>query len=132
MQRAFLATVFMLTASAVHANECADALTQADMNACAARAYEASDAELNQLYRQIEQRLGDDADARGLLVAAQRAWLGFRDAECAFASSGVEGGSAWPSVRAMCLDGLARKRVEELGQYLVCPEGDLSCPVPAE
>lgn len=132
MKRAILAAALaFLMLPAARADKWADAQTQADMNACAARADETSDAELNRLYRQIERRLGDDADARRLLVAAQRARLVFRDAERAFASS-PEGGSVWPSVNAMCLDQLTRNRVEELGQYLDCPESDLSCPVPVE
>jgi uncharacterized protein YecT (DUF1311 family) len=113
------------------AQSCDDAQDQATMSACADKAYQASDAELNALYHRIEQRLADDKDTWKLLIKAQHAWLGFRDAECRFSSSGADGGRAYPMIQSMCLDGLTRKRVEELNAYLNCEEGDMSCPVPA-
>lgn len=121
--------VFML--SAAHADDCQDAQDQATMNECAAKSYKASDTELNKLYREIEHRLADDPDTRKLLVSAQRAWVAFRDAECAFSASGVAGGSAYPMIQTMCLDELTQKRVEDFRRYLSCEEGDLSCAVPA-
>lgn len=115
----------------VHADECVDKATaQVGMDCCAANAYRASDAELNRIYREIERRLSDDATTRRLLVATQRAWLTFRDAECAFAASGAEGGSAYPMVHNQCLDGLTRMRIDGLRHYLRYQEGDLGCPVP--
>ena len=93
--------------------------------------YKAADAELNRLYQKIESRLSGDAAAKHKLVAAQRAWVAFRDAECTFAASGVEGGSAYPQVLEACLQDLTETRVENFNAYLNCEEGDLSCPVPA-
>ncbi|HEV7308803.1 lysozyme inhibitor LprI family protein [Ensifer sp.] len=113
------------------AADCAAALDQATMNECADKALKASDAELNSLYKQIVSRLKDDQDAAKLLVSAQKAWIAFRDAECNFSASGVDGGSAYPMVLLQCRDGLTRKRVEDFKTYLGCEEGDLSCPVPA-
>lgn len=115
---------------AAHADECEDAADQATMSACAQQAYAASDAEMKRLYREIELRLGDDADAKQLLAEAEQAWNAYRDAECTFSSSAVAGGSAFPMVRALCLDELTQKRVEDLQQYLTCAEGDLGCAVP--
>jgi uncharacterized protein YecT (DUF1311 family) len=115
------------------ADECMDKATaQADMNQCAAKAFRTSDAELNKSFQQLQRRLSDDA-TRKRLVAAQRAWLAFRDAECAFSAAGVQGGSAYPMTYGLCLDGLTRKRVEAIKVYLSCgdKEGDLSCPTSA-
>lgn len=132
MKRLLLAVALALPMlQAARAAECDDARSQAEMQACAANAYKASDAELNAVYRQIEKRLAGDKDTLKLLVRAQRAWLGFRDAECGFSSSGAEGGSVHPTVVSMCLDDLTRKRVDGLKGYLDCGEGDTSCPVPA-
>jgi uncharacterized protein YecT (DUF1311 family) len=105
--------------------------SQAGMNICAGADYNASDARLNAGYGEIMKRLSDDADARKLLQGSQRAWIAFRDAECKFSSSGVEGGSIYPIVHAGCLQALTDARVEQLGAYLKCDEGDTSCPVPA-
>lgn len=107
------------------------ASSQAGLDACAGDAYKAADARLNATYRQVAARLAGDAAARELLVAAQRAWIGFRDAECRFRSSGVAGGSAQPMVVTQCLTGLTEARTTGLASLLACQEGDLSCPVPA-
>jgi uncharacterized protein YecT (DUF1311 family) len=104
--------------------------SQTGMNICAGADFNASDARLNTDYGEIMKRLSDDADARKLLQQAQRAWIAFRDAECKFSSSGVEGGSVSPMVHALCLQGLTDDRVDQLGSYLKCEEGDMSCPVP--
>ena len=70
------------------------------MTVCYDGVLKEADKKLNAVYREIRSRLGDDPDARKLLVAAERAWIGFRDAECAFSASGVEGGSVYRVFRA--------------------------------
>ncbi|PRH89633.1 hypothetical protein C5L14_03475 [Labrys okinawensis] len=117
-------------AAAAGATNCANAATQADMNECADKAFKKSDADLNAVYQQIEQRLKDNADTKKRLVAAQRAWVAFRDAECTFSASGASGGSIYPMVYSMCLDRVTQARVRSLEAYLSCGEGDTSCPVP--
>ncbi|TKJ80160.1 urease-associated protein [Pseudomonas koreensis] len=121
---------FLFTPLADAAIDCANASDQATMNQCAGQDFKAADKELNTVYQQISGRLKDNPDGKKLLVSAQRAWLGFRDAECKFSSSGVTGGSVYPWVYSSCLTGLTKLRVESLKQYLKCEEGDMSCPVP--
>ncbi|MGE6786558.1 lysozyme inhibitor LprI family protein [Ensifer adhaerens] len=118
------------TTGLARADECADASDLATMNACAAKALKASDAELNALYKQIQGRLEDDEDTTKLLVAAQRAWIAYRNAECDFASSGVAGGSIEPMITLQCRDDRTKKRVADFKTYLSCEEGDLSCVLP--
>lgn len=117
--------------SAAWANDCASN-AQMGMNECADMAYKKSDAELNHVYQQIMARLEPDKSTSQLLVSAQRRWVSFRTAECAFSSSAGSGGSIYPLLVTQCQDGLTRKRVEKLKTYLHCQEGDMSCPVPAE
>jgi uncharacterized protein YecT (DUF1311 family) len=93
-------------------------------------AFKAADAELNELYKEIERRLKDDQDTARVLVSAQSAWIAFRDAECKFAASGVQGGSAYPTIYSNCLAELTQSRVNDFKRFLKCQEGDLSCPVP--
>jgi len=93
--------------------------------------FKASDAELNRLYKEIEGRLKDNPDSAKTLVAAQRAWIAFRDAECAFTASGVKGGSVYPTIYANCLAELTQRRADDFKGLLKCKEGDLSCPVPS-
>lgn len=115
---------------AMAAGDCDNASDQATLNECADKSYKASDRQLNELYGEIKQRLADDADKTKLWVTGQKAWLAFRDAECKFSSSGVEGGSAYPMILTICLDSLTQNRIEDFTAYLACEEGDLSCPVP--
>ena len=101
------------------------------MTVCADQAFKKADAELNAVYKQITSRLKDNPDAAKLLVTAQKSWVNFRDAECAFSTSSAAQGSIYPMLVAQCRDTLTRKRVVELKAYLHCEEGDMSCPVPA-
>jgi uncharacterized protein YecT (DUF1311 family) len=126
-----LALVPFLFSPFVHAAvDCANANDQATMNQCAGQAFKAADKELNTLYQQVTGRLKDNPDGKKLLVNAQRAWISFRDAECKFSASGVDGGSVYPLIYSDCLTAMTKTRVEALKQYLQCEEGDMSCPVP--
>lgn len=111
------------------AQNCSDP-TQMGLDECAGATYKKSDARLNAVYGQIVARLAGDADTKAKLVKAQKAWIGFRDAECAFRASGVEGGSIYPMTVTLCLDAVTRTWVRELESLLTCQEGDTSCPVP--
>lgn len=91
-----------------------------------------ADRELNRLYKEVEKRLADDPAGKTRLVHAQRAWIAFRDAECAFQSGGEDGGSIAPTIAALCQASLTSDRADRLHNYLKCEEGDLSCPVPAD
>ncbi len=106
--------------------------SQADLNECYGKAYKKADSELNAIYKQINERLKDRPATAKLLVAAQKAWIAFRDAECNFSTSASAEGSIYPMTQAICLEGLTTRRIDELKNYLGCEEGDLSCPVPAQ
>ena len=124
------ASALSALASVACAQECENALDRRTMNDCAALAFKKSDAELNALYKEAESRLKTDAEAKKLLIATERAWLVFRNAECAFSASGTAGGSIYPMVYSHCLDTLTKARITDLKRYLQCEEGILSCPVP--
>ena len=110
--------------------DCSDASSQKEMTDCAKQNYARNDAELNTNYARLKLRLTDDVEREQKMVAAQRAWLAYRDAECAFSSSGVEGGSFYGVVHANCLNQLTQARNRDFIKYLKCQEGDLSCPTP--
>lgn len=125
-------SLVLVQISTAYADDCESPETQAMMNECASLAFKKSDSELNAAYKQIRARLNSDGNTRKMLTAAQRAWVTYRDAECAFLASGVAGGSVYPSVYADCLDSLTTRRIDDFQAYLTCKEGDLSCPVPAD
>jgi uncharacterized protein YecT (DUF1311 family) len=115
-----------LSPAAAQTANCAAAQTQADMNACAAQEYQKSDAALNQVYAQLKAKL-TDPQQQNLLVAAERAWVAYRDAECGFETSGSAGGSIHPMVQAMCFNEKTLVHSAELSRQLNCKEGDTSC-----
>ena len=112
----------------VSANEeCDSPKTQMEMTQCSTQAYQAADDDLNEAYQALAGRLENNDLSLEKLRAAQRKWIGFRDAECAFESSAVEGGSAQPMVRNGCLEVLTKARTQRLQEHASCEEGDLSC-----
>lgn len=122
-----------LPASALAVDICdSDTADQTTLDQCADRDRVAADRALNQVYQQVTQRLAgpDLLDRRKALLAAQRAWIAFRDAQCRLDSVGVDGGSAYPMIYADCIAGLTQARTAKLKTYLSCQEGDMSCPVP--
>ena len=104
--------------------DCSDPQTQAAMNECAARDAKEADAELNFIYPKVlahyQQMDRDSESTEGAkrLRAAQRAWIAFRDAECAVAGYEALGGSMESMLVSGCIAELTKKRAAELRQML--------------
>ena len=86
----FAALFTLIMASAACAEDCSNAQTTIDINACAGRNYQAADRKLNQAFGQLlANAKQSDRDVQGAdysyeqaLHTAQRAWIAFRDADC--------------------------------------------------
>ncbi|OHV89992.1 lysozyme inhibitor LprI family protein [Mesorhizobium sp. ORS 3428] len=104
--------------------------SQSMMTICAGVDFQAADAKLNAAYKDIVGRNGEKANK--LLQTAQRAWIAFRDAECAYATAGSEGGSIHPMEVSQCLTELTNERTKQLTSGPSCQEGDPSCASPDE
>jgi len=102
--------------------DCDSPMTQGEMNICASRDYETADAELNTQYQSVRKVLAerdssageDGAGAVKALLAAQRAWIAYRDANCEAVGFQARGGSMEPLLVSSCLADMSRKRTEEL------------------
>ena len=105
-----------LPARAQHMNEkdspCADVVITVDLATCLARARDAVEVQLNAVYKQLRGKL-DTADGQRL-VAAQRLWIQYRDANCAAERDLYKGGTAASSVYLACLEAMTRARAKEL------------------
>lgn len=117
----------MSCATPAFAELCDNPQTQADMNYCAQYSYTRADAELNDAYGEFRKLVAKDAQAKNYLIAAQKAWISFRDAECALEGSATQGGSAQPMIILNCKTRLTAARVAEFRVRLSCTEGDLTC-----
>ncbi|AZO27475.1 lysozyme inhibitor LprI family protein [Mesorhizobium sp. M1B.F.Ca.ET.045.04.1.1] len=133
MRRLFLSAslVLLATAAAAWAQECDRSDdSQSMMTICANTDYEAADAKLNAAYKNL---VGDnDEKANKLLQTAQRAWIAFRDAECAYSAADSAGGSIHPMEVSQCLTELTNERTKQLTSGPNCQDGDPSCASPDE
>ena len=96
-------------------------------NVCINKELRRRDATMNELYKKLIADL-TEPEAK-MLRESQRAWLKFRDLECALRTSGMDGGgSATPFFSDSCLLDLTVKRIKDLehiGANLDCT----GCPV---
>ncbi|WP_375383341.1 lysozyme inhibitor LprI family protein [uncultured Sphingomonas sp.] len=104
--------------------------TQADLNQQAGTDYRAADAAMNVQYRATLARMtgmdglhAPDAKAgpsyQAALLASQRAWLQFRDAECIVEGYEFRGGLAQGMAQSQCLGRLTRARTAQLRQMAI-------------
>jgi len=129
-----LAALLLAQSSAAEpALDCSDALTQADMTACATRDWQTADAALNTQWEQTAAHMrqrdimydhshDDRPGFREQLLAAQRAWLGYRDAHCATEGSLARGGTLEPMLVAQCTAERTRQRTRQLQSIEEWPE----------
>ena len=115
---------FCLLSTAATAQEidCANAVTQMEMNQCAYDDWEAADAKLNAAYQRAMALMKQwDADLpkaeEGGVIAlkeAQRAWITFRDKACEVEGFAMKGGSAEPLLVYGCMRQLTEDRTSQL------------------
>ena len=108
----------MLLAAPATPRDCSDAATQTDMNICANEELERADKGLHAVYGRLRKKLKAEGSAEQLLINAQRAWIAFRDPECAFAGPDYAGGSMQPFVIAHCKTELTDGRSGQLEGYI--------------
>jgi len=124
-----LVTAYLLALFAAPAeyreHHCDNPMSQMDMNFCAHLDFEAADAELNTLWKQViadareaDSEIDHASDKRptgeAVLRDAQRAWIQFRDAHCTFEGYEARGGSMEPMLEEGCRARLTRERITQL------------------
>lgn len=90
--------------------------TQTGMNICAKADFDAADAKLNQLYKQLAGKA--EGDEKKALRDAQRAWVAYRDAECIYETAGPEGGSIRPMEEWQCATALTTARIGDFAKFI--------------
>ena len=126
----FAVVVALAAASASAAGATAtcwdSAVTQAAMNDCARKDYEAADREMNVAYKKLMSR--NDPIFRKKVQAAQRAWLAYRDAHVDSVYPDPDN-VTYGSVRPMCvhriLAEMTTERTGQLRRLLEPEEGDV-------
>jgi uncharacterized protein YecT (DUF1311 family) len=106
---------------------CPDAKSQLDLNDCYSNLYQSADTQLNATYNNIVGFMKKNLsvaqhDNNAVLVthneasltkllAAQRAWLAYRDAHCDSVKFQYEGGSIQPMVWSQCMADTTQQRI---------------------
>ncbi|AZO25391.1 DUF1311 domain-containing protein [Mesorhizobium sp. M1E.F.Ca.ET.045.02.1.1] len=125
LHAAGVALLLIMPAAHAAAADCAAAKTQAELATCTAKDAASADTALNAVYKGLSGRLAPADQQR--LRDAQRAWIPFRDKECAFRTQPYADGSVYSSLVEACKAELTQARLTQLQHQLQCPEGDLSC-----
>ena len=125
-----LATMLALTAAAQNPEiDCDNAMAQFESNPCAYKEFERADAAMNAQWKvtaarmkKIDAEFDRTQDNRpgyfDTLLAAQRAWLTYRDKHCASEGYTMRGGSAEPMVISGCQTQLTDARTKQLKDLL--------------
>jgi len=101
------------------ADECAEALTTAQMHVCVNEANRQADSQLAEALTKARQRAG--ADLQAPLDEAQASWAQYRDVQCAAEGAQYEGGTIQPVVVLSCRLNLSRSRTEYLDGLFQIP-----------
>jgi uncharacterized protein YecT (DUF1311 family) len=134
MRIAALAAIMTLSVAGVRAEDappyrvtdCGKFTTQMDLNKCAQDNLQSADKALNKVYQALMAKQ-DDAASKRRLKGAQRAWVAFRDHECAFEVGPQKtGGTIWPTEISGCLEEMTATRIRRLAQPRNCMP--IACP----
>jgi uncharacterized protein YecT (DUF1311 family) len=127
-----LACIGQAQSAKVPEKQCGDYDTQSEMNECAAREAHKADVALNATYKALIQELKGDKTAITKLVAAEKAWIAFRDAELAAdwpVADGENPNLRYGSVHPFCyyneLSAMTQEREKTLRNRLHHEEGDV-------
>lgn len=125
-----IASLLLLSATAADPEiDCDNAMAQFELNACAYKEYEHADAAMNAQWKltsarmkEIDKDFDRTQDNRpgyfDTLLAAQRAWLTYRDQHCASEGYTMRGGSAEPMVISGCQKQLTEARTKQLQELI--------------
>lgn len=100
------------------------AQTQMQMNQQASAEFRIAAARLDLVYARVLR--DSDPHRQDLLRQAERDWVAYRDAECAYRTAGSEGGSIHPLEIISCRTELTRVRTRAL-ERSDCKPGDPAC-----
>jgi uncharacterized protein YecT (DUF1311 family) len=111
------------SALADDAPNCKDPQNQSDMTLCAGLAYTKADKALNAMWPKIKADAEDSDKDTGkheyadALLASQKAWLAYRDAQCTWLGFSAHGGSLEPMLVNQCLADATNLRIKELQDW---------------
>lgn len=120
-----LMSLMLLAAAQEPEIDCENPQYQVEMNFCAGKDYDAADAALNAQYKRtvaalkardkdIDRSYDTQPTHYDTLLAAQRAWITYRDQQCLSESFAARGGTMAPMLHSGCMARLTKERTEQL------------------
>lgn len=106
----------LLCSASSFAIDCQNAVTTPDLNECAAREQKAVEANLNQVYQRVLKTVSAPK-VRVQFVAAQRAWIKFREADCKAVYEQHADGTIRTVMYLGCMQNRAATRIKELEMF---------------
>lgn len=122
---AMLVSVILTGTAGAQEADCSDPQNQMEMNFCAKQDWQDQDARLNAEYKSAMAR-AKEFDAGGYsedkavaaLKTAQRAWLPFRDGNCAAEAFAMKDGSGEAMIYFGCMAAMTATRADELAAWM--------------
>jgi uncharacterized protein YecT (DUF1311 family) len=124
----FLATCALAKDAPLYpSKDCGRDTVQMEMNECANDNAQAADDALNRIYATVMAQQTDRA-SKDQLKDVERAWIAYRDKECAWeVGPQEEGGSIWPMEMANCVEQKTAARLHEMKPMIECTAGVSAC-----
>lgn len=104
--------------------DCANAFSTPDIEHCASISLDKTEEELNSTHKELVKNLSQPnnkyenfTEYRKKLLTAQRAWIVFREADCAAQYEMHKSGTIRNSIYLACKEGRAKQRIKELKNY---------------
>ncbi|MDT1011686.1 lysozyme inhibitor LprI family protein [Plesiomonas shigelloides] len=111
------------TASAPE-QDCGNAANTLEINACLQKQQEQTEAQLNQVYREVLAQISAEsaqpdspAQMKQQFIAAQRAWISFREKDCQAVYTFWSQGTIRNAMYLGCMRSRAEQRIKELQEY---------------
>ncbi|BAZ07829.1 lysozyme inhibitor LprI family protein [Calothrix sp. NIES-3974] len=95
---------------------CANPGSNVEWKLCTAKAYQAADRRLNQVYKRLYNQV--NGDERKELIKAQQNWIKFRDTNCLFEVYSSRRGSGYSGFLNNCLERMTKERTTQLERYI--------------
>jgi len=105
-----------LSATSAQALDCQNAVSTPDLNECAAREQKQVEVKLNQVYQRVLKTV-TASKVRSQFVAAQRAWVKFREADCKAVYEQHADGTIRTVMYLGCMQNRAETRIKELEMF---------------
>ncbi len=107
-----LLSLLVVSSFSAFAKDCSLEMSTNDTFQCEVENFNVEDARLNDNFKKLNAKL--DSVAKKKLLAAQRAWIAYKEADCKYSADEMRGGSYEKVILMGCLAGKTKERADAL------------------